>query len=301
MVRTNYKNNLFHRDMAMKSWKMVYILGCSALLGGCSPNIVTSNLGLVDIVASDLVSPPYEDHPNIQAAEIARRRGDVPKPFVIIEISLKQCPGCEKAYVGLGMSLIDANALVEAKNTFEKAISLFPRSSRAYAGLGLVYILVDQPENAISSFDNALKLNPRNANAYNGYGIALDMIGEHETAQANYRAALELDPTNISYESNVALSLALCGNVYEAIHILERLVRSPNVTPRVRQNLALAYGLAGDTKMAKKIGRMDLSDEMVMNNVTYFEAIQQTKEYSGLIPKDHTMPLDETRKWQERN
>jgi Flp pilus assembly protein TadD len=285
----------------MKSWKMVCIMSCGALLGGCTPNIQTSNLGLVDVVTSDLVSPPYEDHPNIQAAEIARRRGDVPQAIRDYRDIIKQCPGCEKAYVGLGMSLIDANALVEAKHTFEKAITLFPRSSKVYAGLGLVYILIDQPENAISYFDNALKLNPRNANAYNGYGMALDMIDEHETAQANYRAALELDPTNISYESNLALSMALCGNVFEAIHILERLVSSPNVTPRIRQNLSLAYGLAGDTKMAKKIGRMDLSDDMVMNNVTYFEAIQQTRQYSGLIPKDNTTPLDETRRWQERN
>lgn len=48
----------------MKSWKMVCILSWVALLGGCT---------------SDLISPPYEDHPNIQAAELARRRGDVPQ------------------------------------------------------------------------------------------------------------------------------------------------------------------------------------------------------------------------------
>jgi Flp pilus assembly protein TadD len=270
----------------MKSWKMVCIMSLAALLGGCT---------------SDLVSPPYEDHPNIQAAELARRRGDVPQAIHDYRDIIKECPGCEKAYVGLGMALIDANAVVEAKLAFEKAIALFPRSSGAYKGLGFVYLLIDQPENAINSFDTALKLNPRNPTAFNGYGLALDMVNEHETAQANYRAAMELEPTNISYESNLALSLALCGNEYEAIHILERLVRCPNATPRIRQNLALAYGLAGDMKMAKKVGRLDLSDEMVANNVTYFEAIQQTKEYSGLIPKDHTTPLNETRKWQERH
>ncbi len=275
-----------NRGAVMKSWGMVCIMSCIALLGGCT---------------SDLVSPPYEDHPNLQAAELARTRGDVPQSIRDYRNIIKECPGCEKAYLGLGMALIDANAIVEAKLAFEKAIALFPRSTGAYTGLGLVYILIDQPENAINSFDAALKLNPRNAKAYNGYGIALDMIDEHETAQANYRAALELDPTNISYESNLALSMALCGNEYEAIHILERLVHSPKVTPRIRQNLALTYGLIGDMKMAKKVGRVDLSDDMVANNVTYFEAIQQTKEYSGLIPKDHTTPLDETRKWQERN
>ena len=270
----------------MRFWKMVCIMSCAALVGGCT---------------SDLISPPYEDHPNLKAAEMARARGDVPQAIRDYRDIIKECPGCKKAYLGLGRALIDANALVEAKLAFEKAIALFPKSSDAYAGLGLVYLLIDQPENSINSFDTALTLNPRNAGAFNGYGMALDMINEHETAQANYRAAMELDPTNISYESNLALSMALCGNESEAIHILERLVSSPNATPRVRQNLALAYGLAGDIKNAKKVGRIDLSDDMVMNNITYFEAIQQTKQYAGLIPKDNTTPLNETRKWQERN
>ncbi|HUX78881.1 MAG TPA: tetratricopeptide repeat protein [Alphaproteobacteria bacterium] len=285
----------------MKSWKIVCFMSLMPFLVGCSSNIQPSGLSMADVIASDLISPPYEDHPNLKAAEMARARGDVPQSIRDYRDIIKQCPGCAKAYLGLGMALIDANALNESKLTFEKAIALFPKCSEAYAGLGLVYILIDQPENAINSFDTALKLNPRNATAYNGYGMALDMVDEHETAQLNYRAAMELNPTNISYESNLALSLALCGNVTEAIHILERIVRSPDVTPRVRQNLALAYGLAGDMKMAKKIGRMDLPDDIVMNNVNYFESIQQTRQYSGLVPKDNTTSLDGTRKWQERN
>ena len=54
-------------------------------------------------------------------------------------------------------------------------------------------------------------------------------------------------------------------------------------------------------KTAKKIGRVDLSDEMVMNNITYFEVVQKIRQYSGLIPKDNTTSLNETRKWQERH
>ena len=104
------------------------------------------------------------------------------------------------------MALIDANAVVEAKLAFEKAIALFPRSSGAFTGLGMVYLLIDQPENAINSFETALKFNPRNAKAFNGYGMTLDMINDPEVAQANYRAAMEIEPTNYSYESNLALA-----------------------------------------------------------------------------------------------
>ncbi len=270
--------------------RLISFICCLALLEGCA-----------QIEASDVISPPVEEHPKFKAAEMARLRGDLPQAIHDFRDIIKESPKCEKAYVGLGMALVDANSVTEAKHTFEKALSLFPKSPSALIGMGVVYLLIDQPENAMSSFELALKREPRNAKALNGYGIAYDMIGNHKCAQANYRAAMEIDPRNISYEGNLALSMALSGQEREAIRILERLSNSPQVTPRIRQNLSLAYGIAGDLKMAKKMGRVDLSDDMVMNNVSYIEAIRQTKDYVGLIPKNHTVPLDETRKWQERN
>lgn len=270
----------------MKFWQSICMVTCLALLSAC---------------ATDLVSPPYEDHPNIKIAEMARARGDVAQAIHDYRDVLKECPNCQNAYIGLGMSLIDANSPVEAKHTFEKGLALFPNNDAMWTGLGLVYLIIDQPENAIRSFERALKINPRNDKAFNGYGVALDMMNDYMGAQAHYRAAMELAPSNVAYESNLALSIALSGNAPEAIRILERLSCSPNSTPRIRQNLSLAYGLAGDIKMAKKIGRMDLSDEMVMSNVAYLELIQRTEQYSGMIPKDHTVPLDSARRWQERH
>ena len=277
----------------MNSWKSFCIISFIAL-SGCAADF--------DFLNSDLVTPPFEDHPDLKAAEMARARGDVPQAIHDYRDIIKECVDCEKAYLGLGMSLFDVNAMDEAKQTFEKTIALYPKSSGAYAGLGAVYLTIDQPENAIRSFETALKLNPCFAKALNGYGIALDMIGDHHGAQISYRAAIELDPNNISYASNLGLSMALAGNASEAIFLLERLSRSPQVTPRVRQNLSLAYGLAGDMKMARNIGTTDLSKEWVRNNISYIEAIRETQEYAGLIPKNHmTGPLNENRNWQDRN
>lgn len=274
----------------MKLWKSFCMVSCVAALSGCASEFINS----------DLVSPPFEDHPNLKAAELARARGDVPQAIHDYRDIIKDCTDCEKAYLGLGISLLDANSIDESKQTFEKAITLYPNSAGAYAGLGAVYLTIDQPENAIQAFETALKLNPCLAKALNGYGIALDMIGDHQGAQANYRAAMERDPTNISYQSNLALSMALAGDTSEAIHILERLSRSPQVTPRIRQNLSLAYGLAGDMKMARNVGTVDLSRDWVQNNISYIEAVRDTAEYAGLIPKNNTTgPLNDTRKWQE--
>lgn len=270
----------------MKSWKLFCGAWILAFVSGC---------------ASDLVSPPYEDHPHISVAEMARARGDLPQAIHDFRDIIKECPRCERAYLGLGMSLLDANVIPESKLTFDKAISLFPQSVGAHTGLGLVYLVMDQPENAIRSFDRALTLNSRYVKALNGYGIALDMLGNHKAAQANYRAAMEIDSTNPSYESNLALSLIFEGREGEAIRILEKLTRSPSATPRIRQNLSLAYGVSGDMEMAKKIGRMDLPNDVIEKNIEYLEALQKTKKYNGLIPKNHTVPLDETRMWQKGN
>jgi Flp pilus assembly protein TadD len=283
----------------MKSWKLFCMASGMVVLSGCALDLDAFR---GDLDSTDLFTPPFVDHPNLKAAALARARGDVPQAIHDYRDIITDSPKCEKAYIGLGMSLLDANALDEAKNTFDKAISLFPRSSEAYAGLGAFYLAVDQPENAMQSFSTALKLNPCLAVALNGYAISLDMIGDHRSAQANYRAAMEQCPNNISYESNLALSMALEGNTSEAIHILERLSRSPQATPRVRQNLSLAYGFAGDMKMARNIGTVDLSSDWVRNNISYIEAVRETSEFAGLIPKNHmTGPLNDTRNWQDRN
>ncbi len=278
----------------MRCLKALFTVGFFGLLSGC---------------ATDFISPPQEDCPDLAAAQMARARGDLPQAIhdyrnIIRESAVCEVrgnPSCEAAYMGLGLSLLDANVIPEAKETFDKAITMFPKFAGPYTGLGMVFLVMDQPENALEAFEKALCLNPRFAKALNGYGIAQDMLGNHVDAQANYRAAMEMDPLAISYESNLALSMALAGNEGEAIRILERLSRSPNATPRVRQNLSLAYGLAGDRAMAKKIGRVDLSDDMVTNNLSYIEAIRETKDYVGIIPKNNTPPLDQTRRWQERN
>lgn len=266
-------------------------------------NVLSSFLLVVFLsgCASDVVTPAYKDHPNLQVAAMARARGDLPQAIHDYREIIKESLPCEEAYVGLGMALLDANGVDESKKVFEQALGFFPKSAGAFVGMGAVYLTINQPENAIKSFNCALAIEPRNAKAINGLGIAYDMMGDNSKALANYRAAIELDPTSTSYKSNLALSLALKGDVNEAIGELERLAASPCATPRVRQNLALAYGLAGNMKRARQLGKVDLSEDMVRNNINYIESLRKTKDYAGLIPNNHVSSLNEGRKWQERN
>jgi hypothetical protein len=73
--------------------------------------------------------------------------------------------------------------------------------------------------------------------------------------------------------NNLGLSLALSGQHAEALELLRRLVDEPGAKARNRQNLALAYALAGDLVAAERISRLDLDEEAVQNNLGYFAAL----------------------------
>jgi Flp pilus assembly protein TadD len=131
------------------------------------------------------------------------------------------------------------------------------------------------------------------------------LMGETQKAQAAYRAAMELDPSNMNYESNLGLSLALNGEPQEGIRILERVARMPSASPRARQNLALAYGLSGDMEMARRMGRADLSDEVVRGNLNYIRSVREmsgpSNRYVNVLPVSREeSTFDVSRTWVER-
>jgi Flp pilus assembly protein TadD len=66
----------------------------------------------------------------------------------------------------------------------------------------------------------------------------------------------------------------LNGQTSEAIRRLERLAQSAEAPPRVRQNLALVLGLAGEGERAAVIARIDQSPEEVASNHRFMELIR---------------------------
>ena len=59
----------------------------------------------------------------------------------------------------------------------------------------------------------------------------------------------------------------------ESIQLLRAVVDEPGAKASNRQNLALAYGLAGDLVAAERISRLDLDEEAVQNNLAYYAAL----------------------------
>ena len=124
---------------------------------------------------------------------------------------------------------------------------------------------------AIEVLVEMLKEIPDDWELLSALGIAYDLNDDSANAERSYHAALDVTPRNASVINNLALSMALSGRIDEGISLLEETMMSSLSTPHIRQNLALMYAMKGDMNSAQKMAEQDLPQELVDNNLKYYE------------------------------
>lgn len=92
-------------------------------------------------------------------------------------------------------------------------------------------------------------------------GAAADQLGDHALAQQYYETALRLAPGEPGIMSNLGLSYALSKRLDDGERVLSEAAASPRADKRVRQNLALVYGLRGKFAEAETVLRRDFTPE----------------------------------------
>ena len=209
-----------------------------------------------------------------KAGDASRNRGDNRSAAAFYQRAHNADPNSVDALIGLGESYAAAGVFKQAAGAFRKALAVEGKNSRALRGLGNVLIAQDQPDLAIAEFEKVLTLDPKDYRAYNGLGVAHDATAQHSKAQEYYYAGLEIVPGDVNLRSNLGLSLAFSGHYNGAIDVLRPLAQRKGATARDRQNLALAYGLAGKVDEAAKFSRMDMDSQAVQRNLSYFAALR---------------------------
>ncbi len=136
----------------------------------------------------------------------------------------------------------------------EMAVAAAPADAGYRLMLANAYLGAGRFLSARQSFEEAATLAPGLNRAQ--IGVALASLGAGDTARA--RAALA-DLGAGAPAADQGLALALAGETDKAVALLEAEARSPMVTARVRQNLALAYALAGNWPRARAVAAQDLS------------------------------------------
>jgi Flp pilus assembly protein TadD len=149
---------------------------------------------------------------------------------------------------------LQSGQLDVARNAIEQAVALSPRDAGYRQLLADIYLKSGRFASARTTYGDVLELDPSNLRA--GLSIALIQI-----AQGNPRAAVARldDLAGRAPAADVGLAYALAGAADRAVRLLEDAARAPGATARTRQNLALAYAIAGDWRRARAVAAQDLS------------------------------------------
>jgi Flp pilus assembly protein TadD len=159
-----------------------------------------------------------------------------------------------------------------AARSFGQALAIAPENGEAAIGLGRLRLRTD-PASAADVFLRIVTRNPNDAAALIDLGIAQDLLGRHDEAQRNYRRALAIEPDRVAANVNLALSLALSNNPQQALEILRPLASGPGTTSKIRQDLAVAFALAGDDAEAASALRTDISQPEVIATVAAYHLL----------------------------
>ena len=194
----------------------------------------------------------------LRLARAARAVKDFPAALNLYKSVIAANPEDTDTIVEMGLTELEAGQVDDAIATFQTVPATSKSQFAAQLGLERVYLMQSQPARALEYANKAVALDARSTAALVGRGVALDLLARHPEAQASYRSALAITPDDVPARSNLALSLAISGEFDEAIAIMVPIARAPSATPRLRQNLALIYGLKGDLDAARALSRVDL-------------------------------------------
>lgn len=136
----------------------------------------------------------------------------------------------------------------------EAAVLAEPRNPGYRALLGAAYLEAGRFESAATSFGDALDLGDENPRTVLSFALAKIALGEGRGAVAaldEYSQAI--DPADLG------LALALAGQPERGASVLVNAVRaSEEASPKLRQNLAYTYALAGNWRMARVMAEQDV-------------------------------------------
>lgn len=241
-------------------------LALAIMVGACANN------ANVDVALESRAASPQTTL--LDLAWAAAARDDHYAAIPMFRRAHRKNSGDAEPLIGLGHSLMAIGYYEEAADVLGKAISKDDGSAGAYQALGQSLLVLGNYEEAAAMLERAATLDGGSATSLSTLGVAQDAAGRHDRAVSTFREGLSRYPGSLDLQSNLGLSLALHGEAGEALDILEMVVRDGRSTARHRQNLALAYALANDTKRAARMASIDLDHQAVLANLGYVDMLR---------------------------
>ncbi|NPD69195.1 tetratricopeptide repeat protein [Lichenicola cladoniae] len=244
---------------------MLALTGCAN--GGRQPAAGRLGLGLAD---SALAGGAPSLALQVSKAVLARNPNDVP------------------ALLRRGDAYYQLGDYPRAAASYRQALTLHVRSVPALMGLGRV-ALATSPAEASARFSEVLALEPTNQAAMSNRGVALDLSGLHAEAQDDYRRAIALAHADAARgievgadsgalaatQVDLAVSMAISGQPAAAVRILQPIASSPDASPRVRQDLAMALALDDRADDAARLLLTQMSQSQARSAMSGYQALRE--------------------------
>lgn len=156
------------------------------------------------------------------------------------------------------LAALNANDIPAAVGFAERAVQKTPDDAGFRALLGSTYFAAGRFRSAEQAYKDSLSIYSNQPQVVLKLALVEIGLGKNQEALGFLEAGRDvLDP------SDYGLAVALAGRPADAIEVLEPVARGPNSDARVRQNLALAYALAGDWTNARTIAAQDVPGDQL--------------------------------------
>ena len=187
----------------------------------------------------------------------------------------------DRSNIGLAtraQAALASNQHALAVELAEKAVENTPNDAGFRGLLGNCYFAAGRFASAEAAYRDSLTLIPAQPQVI--LKLALVEIAQGKTAQAlgvleSARDALE--------PADYGLAIALAGRAADAVAVLNQAARTNFADARVRQNLALAYGLSGDWMMARTVAEQDVPPEQVDSRIQQWMAMATPSKASDQV------------------
>lgn len=161
----------------------------------------------------------------------------------------------------------------------EAAVLAEPRNPGFRALLGAAYLEAGRFQSAAASFGDALDLGDEDPRTALSFALANAALGESKAA-----VAVLDEYGNLIDPADLGLAFALAGHPERGVHVLLNAVRgAEEVTPKLRQNLAYTYALAGNWRMARVMAAEDVSADQLDARLTQWAEVAAPELYQQRV------------------
>ncbi|PIR33517.1 MAG: hypothetical protein COV36_02465 [Alphaproteobacteria bacterium CG11_big_fil_rev_8_21_14_0_20_44_7] len=164
----------------------------------------------------------------------------------------------------------------EAAEVLETGEKLNPEDDSLKFALAKAYINNNKPHPALEKIE--LVVDKENRDYFNIKGVALDLTNKPEEAQKTFQLGLDKHSHDDLLLNNLALSYVLDDQYQKAIDILEGLAQRSDAKPKYKHNLALAYGLNKQEKLAYQQLISSLTREDAEENLKFYKEIRKQRK-----------------------